>query len=187
MKKIKHIGSITLIKNAFPKEWKDEYMELLKYPNDDWIRYPLDQEKFNTLFEGPKISNTTLGKRWRDYAFNKWKDEFGITDTMTENYEDIDGIYWGDFILEFKEGHYLIKHKDIWNSKEFRFNVLLNKPSQGGVYSFNGKRFEMDEGDMVVFAPFHQVHETDKVVGDEPRVILSLSFTQGTKPASSLL
>ena len=177
MEKFKHIREITLIKNAFPMEWKDEFMELLNHPNEDWIQYP-NNKKYGILYEGPKISKTSLGERWRNYAFQKWKDEFNIIDKLTDNWENNNGAYWGDFLLEFKEGHYLIPHTDEINPYEFRFNTLLQKPTEGGTYSFNGTRFDMDEGDMVVFAPYHNLHQTDKVIGSRSRVLLSLSFQQ---------
>ena len=158
-------------------EWKDEFMELLNHPNEDWIRYP-DGRKYGILYEGPKISKTPLGERWRTYAFQKWNKEFGIENKLNDGWESINGGYWGDFLLEFKEGHYLIPHKDEINPREFRFNVLLQKSEQGGVYKFNGSEFDMDEGDMVVFSPYHNVHQTDKIVGPKSRVLLSLSFIQ---------
>ena len=177
MEKFKHIREITLIKNAFPMEWKEEFMELLNHPNEDWIRYP-NNKKYGILYEGPKISKTPLGEKWRNYVFKKWKDEFGIENKLNEGYESINGVYWGDFILEFKEGHYLIPHTDDVNPKEFRFNVLLQKSEKGGIYKFNGNEFLMDEGDMVVFSPYHNLHQTDKIIGSKSRVILSLSFIQ---------
>jgi hypothetical protein len=177
MEKFKHIREITLIKNAFPMEWKEEFMELLNHPNKDWIRYP-NNKKYGILYEGPKISNTELGERWRNYAFEKWKDIFGIENKLNKNFESISGVYWGDFLLEFKEGHYLIRHRDEINPKEFRFNVLLQKAEEGGIYKFNGKELDMDEGDMVVFSPYHNFHQTDKIVGSKSRVLLSLSFIQ---------
>lgn len=177
MEKFKHIREITLIKNAFPMEWKEEFMELLNHPNEDWIRYP-NNKKYGILYEGPKISKTTLGERWRNYAFEKWKDEFGIENKLNEGYEHLNGVYWGDFLLEFTEGHYLIRHRDEHNPKELRFNVLLQKAEEGGIYKFNGKKLDMEEGDMVVFAPYHNFHQTDKIVGNKPRVLLSLSFIQ---------
>ena len=177
MGKFKHIREITLIKNAFPIEWRDEFIELLNHPNEDWIRYPGDK-KYGILYEGPKISKTPLGERWRNYAFDKWKDEFGIDNKLNDGWESISGVYCGDFLLEFKEGHYLIPHTDYINPKEFRFNVLLQKSEQGGIYKFNGKEFHMDEGDMVVFSPYHNLHQTDKIIGTRSRVLLSLSFIQ---------
>jgi len=177
MEKFKHIREITLIKNAFPMEWKEEFMELLNHPNEDWIRYP-NNGKYGILYEGPKISKTPLGEKWRNYAFKKWNKEFGIENKLNDGYENLKGIYWGDFLLQFKEGHYLIPHTDVHNPTEFRFNVLLEKPEQGGIYKFNGVEFPMDEGDMVVFAPYHNLHETDKIMGNKSRVILSLSFIQ---------
>ena len=177
MGKFKHIREITLIKNAFPMEWRDEFIELLNHPNEDWIRYPGDK-KYGILYEGPKISKTPLGERWRNYAFDKWKDEFGIDNKLNDGWESISGVYWGDFLLEFKEGHYLIPHTDDINPKEFRLNVLLQKSEQGGIYKFNGKEFHMDEGDMVVFSPYHNLHQTDKIIGTRSRVLLSLSFIQ---------
>ena len=145
MKKFKHIREITLIKNAFPMEWKEEFMELLNHPNEDWIRYP-NNKKYGILYEGPKISKTSLGERWRNYAFQKWKDEFGIDNKLNDGYENSNGVYWGDFLLEFKEGHYLINHRDEHNPKELRFNVLLQKPKEGGIYKFNDTELKMDEG-----------------------------------------
>lgn len=174
MEKFKHIREITLIKNAFPMEWKDEFMELLNHPNEDWIRY----SHTPTLYEGPKISKTPLGDRWRTYAFNKWKDEFGIENKLNDEYESSNGVYWGDFLLEFKEGHYLVNHRDVHNPKELRFNVLLQKPKKGGVYTINGKELHMDEGDMVVFSPQLNFHRTDKIIGTRSRALLSLSFIQ---------
>lgn len=177
MEKFKHIRDVTLIKNAFPMEWRDEFMELLNHPNEDWIRYP-GNKKYGILYEGPKISKTPLGDRWRNYAFDKWKDKFGIENKLNEGYENLNGVYWGDFLLEFKEGHYLIPHTDAHNPTEFRFNVLLQKSEQGGIYKFNGKELHMDEGDMVVFSPYHNLHQTDKIIGTRSRVLLSLSFIQ---------
>jgi len=177
MEKFKHIRDVTLIKNAFPMEWRDEFMELLNHPNEDWIRYP-NNIKYGILYEGPKISKTPLGDRWRNYAFDKWKDKFGIENKLNEGYENLNGVYWGDFLLEFKEGHYLIPHTDAHNPTEFRFNVLLQKSEQGGIYKFNGKELHMDEGDMVVFSPYHNLHQTDKIIGTRSRVLLSLSFIQ---------
>ena len=177
MEKFKHIRDITLIKNAFPMEWKEEFMELLNHPNEDWIRYP-NNKKYGILYEGPKISKTELGETWRNYVFNKWGNEFGIENKLNNNYESINGVYWGDFLLEFKEGHYLIPHNDLVNPKEFRFNVLLQKSQKGGTYKFNGNEFLMDECDMVVFSPYHNLHQTDKIIGSKSRVILSLSFIQ---------
>ena len=158
-------------------EWKEEFMELLNHPNKDWIRYP-GGRKYGILYEGPKISETSLGERWRNYAFKKWKDEFGIENRLNDGYEAISGVYWGDFLLEFKENHYLIPHRDKINPKEFRFNVLLQKPDNGGVYKFNSNELHMDEGDMVVFSPYHNLHQTDKIIGSKSRVLLSLSFIQ---------
>ena len=177
MEKFKHIREITLIKNAFPMEWKDEFMELLNHPNEDWIRYP-NNKKYGILYEGPKISKTSLGERWRNYAFQKWKDEFGIDNKLNDGYENSNGVYWGDFLLEFKEGHYLINHRDEHNPKELRFNVLLQKPKEGGIYKFNDTELKMDEGDMVVFSPYLNFHKTNKVIGNRSRVLLSLSFIQ---------
>ena len=177
MEKFKHIRDVTLIKNAFPMEWRDEFMELLNHPNEDWIRYP-NNIKYGILYEGPKISKTPLGDRWRNYAFDKWKDKFGIENKLNEGYENLNGVYWGDFLLEFKEGHYLIPHTDAHNPTEFRFNVLLQKSEQGGIYKFNGKELHMDEGDMVVFSPYHNLHQTDKIIVTRSRVLLSLSFIQ---------
>jgi len=177
MEKFKHIRDVTLIKNAFPMEWRDEFMELLNHPNEDWIRYP-NNIKYGILYEGPKISKTPLGDRWRNYAFDKWKDKFGIENKLNEGYENLNGVYWGDFLLEFKEGHYLIPHTDAHNPTEFRFNVLLQKSEQGGIYKFNGKELHMNEGDMVVFSPYHNLHQTDKIIGTRSRVLLSLSFIQ---------
>lgn len=177
MENFKHIREITLIKNAFPLEWRDEFLSLLETQDENWIYYP-NNLKYGVLYQGPKISQTHLGNKWRNYVFNKWNQEFGVIDTLTDSWENNNGVYWGDFLLEFKEGHYLIPHMDLINPLELRFNVLLQKPIKGGVYKFNGKTLEMDEGDMVVFSPYHNLHETNKVIGSTSRVLLSLSFQQ---------
>lgn len=177
MEKFKHIREITLIKNAFPMEWRNEFLSLLEKEDENWIYYPNDI-KYGILYQGPKISQTPLGDKWRNYVFDKWNHEFGIIDKLTDNWENNDGMYWGDFLLEFHEGHYLIPHTDLINPMELRFNVLLQKPIDGGVYKFNGKVFEMNEGDMVVFSPYHNLHQTDKIIGSKSRVLLSLSFQQ---------
>jgi len=171
---MKHIRDVTVIKNAFPKEWKDDYMKLLETPNSDWIRYPTK----HILYEGPKISNTALGDKWRNYAFAEWKDMFGIEYEPKEDLIMKDNIYWGDFILQFKEDHYLAPHYDKYNPDEFRFNVLLQKPIGGGLYNINKKTVPLEEGDMVVFAPYHNLHQTDKIIGNRNRVVLSLCFRQ---------
>tara|TARA_B100001123_G_C15263171_1_gene1007389 strand:+ start:1252 stop:1842 length:591 start_codon:yes stop_codon:yes gene_type:complete len=182
----KRRSDVTILKNAFPEEFRKEFMALFDMPQEDknqktWV----DSYDRDKSFYGPTLTDTAVGKRYRKYLFDKFKDDFDlILDSTHPNYlsaalprKDGKDVYWGDFLLEFLPGKKLRDHRDDQaQENELRFNALLQKPDRGGVYLIDGVSHEMEQGDVIVFSPKHTKHGTSIVQGGKSRILLSVSF-----------
>ena len=186
---------VTILKDAFPKEFMEPFMELfnMKEESKNQKTWQVDYSK-NKSFFGPTVTDTPIGKKYRQYIFDKYGEQFDlILDSNHPNYVAAKNnpmdlpIYWGDFILTFPPGKRLFPHMDEYEGREreLRFNCLLEKPEEGGTYIIqkgrdtqSAKRYDLDVGDVIVFSPTNNRHQTTYVSrkSTTPRTVLSLSF-----------
>ena len=184
MRNHKRKNDVTVLKSAFPDFFRGEMLDLFKIPSDrkNHPRWIVESD-IDPNFFGPSLTDTDVGKKYRSYIFEKYREMFDLENMLHPNYKEAkfaggEPVYWGDFILEFPPGKRLHRHTDDfpeWN-RELRFNCLLQSPEDGGVYTINGKRYFLEEGDIIVFSPNFNTHSTTRVRGKKSRIIASLSF-----------
>lgn len=159
-------------------------LDLFKISNEKKIhpRWITDSDS-NPSFFGPALTDTDIGKKYRNSIFEKYRQMFDLEDILHPSYKDakvVEGepVYWGDFILEFPVGERLYPHTDDFPEwrRELRFNCLLQSPEEGGVYIINRKRYFLNQGDIIVFSPNFNTHATTRIRGEKSRIIASLSF-----------
>ncbi len=184
MRAHKRKNDVTILKSAFPNYMREELLDLFMIPDKkkvhpEWI---VDTEPSKSFF-GPSLTDTSIGKRYRKYIFETYRDMFDLENILHPSYKEArvsrgNPVYWGDFILEFPPGKRLHRHVDDypeWN-RELRFNCLLQSPETGGNYIINKQKYILEENDIIVFSPIFNVHSTTFISGEKSRVIASLSF-----------
>ena len=177
-------NDVTILKDAFPKKFKAPLFELINMPEEmknetNW-RTKRNRKDQKIRQSGPFLTDTPVGKEYRQYVFDRFQKDFDLVDKLHPNYKGVNGVYWGDFILNFPAGQKLWPHRDSHGEHsnfELRFNTMIQKPENGGVYTINEKEYHLEEGDIIVFAPFHNTHETSQIDKESrSRILVSLSF-----------
>lgn len=86
-----------------------------------------------------------------------------------------DGIVCG--VGESKDSVYL--HKDpihYKNTYTLHANFIVQKPNSGGITIIDGKRYDIDEKDLLLFIPSHLHHEVDESGGEIKRILWCYGF-----------
>ena len=84
---------------------------------------------------------------------------------------------YGNFIGVNFEGGSVHEHRDPKNDRGFihtRFNFLLQKPEEGGEPIIDGVIYPMEEGQGWINLASEWLHGSTPVVGNRPRIVLSL-------------
>ena len=84
---------------------------------------------------------------------------------------------FGNFIGVNTDGGAVHPHKDprsVNNEVHVRINFLVSKPHIGGMPVINNTEYNIDEGDCWVNLASEELHQSTKVQGDKPRIVLSL-------------
>ena len=83
-----------------------------------------------------------------------------------------------DFIYIMPPGTQLHKHKDVNKSGMYhvRFNVLLQKAERGGICVYAGTQIKCQERCYVLCRSGIDFHESTKVEGEKPRIVISYGF-----------
>lgn len=96
---------------------------------------------------------------------------FNLTDKQQEP-------LYRDFCGFITEGGFVHKHKDPNKNGliHTRFNVLVSKPTEGGLVFIDNKEVFVEEGNVWVCKAGLYEHWTTPVIGNKPRIILSFGF-----------
>lgn len=111
----------------------------------------------------------------------------------------------GIFLSYSEEGHIVHEHKDrplVWypkidghydydnpNKKDIesiRFNILLQKPKNGGDPIINKEKIDVDEFETWVCPASKYYHTTTEVKGDIPRIIVSFGYYLNSKERNKI-
>mgnify|MGYP003587111097 CR=1 FL=1 len=111
-----------------------------------------------------------------EFIKDRVKNACGISDYTN------DTVLYGDFISLITSGGFVHEHTDKYSGfSHARANILISKPINGGMPIINGKRYEIEEGDGWLFFPDTDLHSTDIVAGDKPRMTISFGFTKNKR------
>ena len=86
--------------------------------------------------------------------------------------------YFGDLISYMEDGGRVHKHIDptIKNHDHCRYNVFLSLPKKGGMPIYNNKIINVSECEYLKCSSSLVYHESQEVVGDKPRIMISYGF-----------
>ena len=124
---------------------------------------------FNRRFFALNKHNLQLTKIIRDYSKYIYS-QFNITRQKDEE-------RFGNFIGYNKEGGFVPPHIDRLSSESWehvRINFLVSKPHQGGNPVIENKEYNIMEDNAWLNLASRWVHSSTPVVGNKPRVVLSL-------------
>lgn len=78
------------------------------------------------------------------------------------------------YFLKYPKDTFIPLHKDdkVFNSKHYRFNLLLKQPKDSGLLFVDNKKYVLNSGDGYFFRPDVQEHEVTKV--NSERIILTV-------------
>lgn len=94
-----------------------------------------------------------------------------------ENYKE-ENIYFGDLISYIETNGKVHRHMDltIKNYHHCRYNVFLSLPEKGGLPIYNNKIIHVNEGEFIKCFSSLYYHESQKVIGNKPRILISYGF-----------
>lgn len=78
-----------------------------------------------------------------------------------------------------RKGDAVYNHSDpvhYENTYTLHANFIVQKPESGGVTIIDGKEYNIDQNDLLLFVPSHLDHEVNEVVGDTKRVLWCYAF-----------
>lgn len=162
-----------------PKDLQDELA--------DFAVTGLSKFRYNPAGEGRRFCNLNnydiaLKYKIQDFSLQCYK-QLGV-DTVVEEH------MFGNFVGVNTEGAFVHKHTDpdkIDGYWHVRLNFMIQKPNMGGEVVINGIEYKIEQGQSWINFASKWQHSSTPVVGDKPRVVLSMGNYIEPKAAKQLL
>lgn len=96
---------------------------------------------------------------------------------------------YGNFIGYNFEGSFIHPHRDKSPTgyTHIRFNIMISKPEKGGEPIIDGNIVDIEENDSWMCIASKQLHQTNPVIGNKRRIVLSLGILVKNESLTFLL
>ena len=132
----------------------------------------------------PRTRLTTRGSGLENYNIHYPKESYNVQDRLIKTLNLKNPLFPPPFYngivngIGFENGS-IFSHQDpvyYKNTFTLHCNFITKKSFGGGVTIINGREYDIDQTDALIFIVSHQKHEVTKITGNKPRILWCYGF-----------